>query len=259
MNVDGFPVEKFKCRVSGTVEIAEEDGTAMRLDRVVVMLVAGRSDQYIPKIIEEDGTALVTRVVKLEHLALLEGDIREIALQALVTNDQNALQGALEFPNSDQPALQKTVDETTGEIVSAPVAAYAQPPEPVDPEGTLQELKATRPHGTSEPTGGTAPTGDEDFEYYDVPVAQDTGTISEPIVVGHVRGGESRTASNGDPSDGPRAGKVSYADLQAIGPDTPAGSPDSPAGERVGSIYPPGHKGRDEELRRFFDEDDPRG
>lgn len=249
MQVDGFPVEKFKCRVSGTIEITEAEGTAMPLDRIVVMLVAARSDNYVPKLIEEDGTAMITRVVKLEHLALLEGDMREMALQALITGDNNALQGSLEFPGPQQ----KAIDPETGEVSTVPVAAYAEPPAN---DAVAPQNDAVFAHGSEQPVSVASHVLEDDT--FDVPVAKDDGTMTGPRVIGHVHvGGTVVPADDGSESEGPKVGKVDYSELASIS-TTPQQTGPVPQGDVVGSVHRPG-KTTDEHLAAFFEETDPRG
>lgn len=252
MQVDGFLVEKFKCRVSGTIEITEEEGKAMPLDRIVVMLVAARSDNFVPKIVEADGTAMLTRVLRLEHLALLEGDMRESALQALITGDANSLQNSFEFPD-----LERTVDPATGEVSSQPVASYAEPaPEFVHGSEDPVEVAHHAPtvsHEDEQPEGTPHPDLDDDV--FDVPVAKDDSEITGTQVVGHVRVGGTPVPSGGD--EGPKVGQVDYSELESISA-TPTQSGLVPQGDVVGSVHRPG-KSTDKHLEDFFSEADPRG
>ena len=71
---------------------------------------------------------------------------------------------------------------------------------------------------------------------------------------GHIR--DYHGAPQGGGGEGPKVGKVDYSQLASIGSEAPASSgPATPVGERVGSIYPPGHRGADKHLKDFFEQE----
>lgn len=256
MQVDGFEVEKWRAQFQGSIDIPEEEGKLMPLDRLVVMVVATRVVGWVPKALDEEGTVEITRKNRIEFLTVMEGDMREKCLQMLATGSDAGLQMSLE--------VHRTADPETGEIRTDLVAerpvSYADPPAADDHADTLigHALVESWKSMSDEPvTPGEPTTTAAEDEYFDVPVVPDDSHITGTVTVGHARDyAAGQAGGNGSAGgDGPRVGKVDFDQLATIGTDTPARSGPS-GGEVVGSVYPPGHRG-DKVLRDFFEEDIP--
>lgn len=236
MQVDGFEVEKWRAQFQGAIDIPEEEGKLMPLDRLVVMVVATRIVGWKPKALDEEGTVQITRNNRIEFLTVMEGEMREKCLQMLATGSDAGLQMSLQ--------IQRTADPETGEITTDFVT-QEQAPSYADPPVAVDDIV-------------TAPVAVNEDEYFDVPVAADDGHMSGTVVVGHANDyRRGQAPSNGSGGDGPRVGKVDFDQLATIGNDDARPGPAGPSGgEIVGSVYPEGHKG-DQALRDFFEEDIP--
>jgi hypothetical protein len=258
MQFDGFAVEKWRAQFTGAIEIEEREGLAMRTDKVVVMVVATRIRKSIPEPLDEDGTMRITRQNKIEHLAVLEGDLREQALTLLATGSERGFQGTL------LAGLEPEVDPETGEITSG-MAPYAAPmaKEPVTGL-TDEELAALdREYHDDEPDDEpdsifTPPeparilNNDDDPEYFDVPPIKDD---SQPVGTGPIKKPGARPNGTSSEGDGPRVAPVDYAELQSFG--TSDGAPNgsgAPIGEVVGRVRGPR---KDKALEDFFNEENP--
>lgn len=257
MQFDGFAVEKWRAQFTGAIEIEEREGLAMRTDKVVVMVVATRIRKSVPEPLDEDGTMRITRQNKIEHLAVLEGDLREQALSLLATGSERGFQGTL------LAELEPGVDPTTGEITSG-MASYAAPlaEEKVTLEAgmTDEELAALDQeyHDDPEPDDViyTPPepahivSADEIPEYFDVPPIKDD---SQPVGTGPIKKPGTGSGNNGG-GDGPKVAPVNYSDLAAVGSSPePSGAP-APVGEVVGRVRGPR---KDKVLEDFFNEENP--
>lgn len=266
MQFDGFAVEKWRAQFTGAIEIDEREGMAMRTDKVVVMVVATRIRKSIPEPLDEDGTMRITRQNRIEHLAVLEGDLREQALSLLATGSERGFQGTLLV------GLESDADPETGEIRSG-MASYAAPlaPAPVTTPPTPAELldegdMDTHPlaHTSGQDTDYEAlhdpdlvphdndsipPQNDAVPEYFDVPPIVDN---SQPVGTGPVKqpGARSNGSTGGD---GFKVAPVDYNDLASVNtPGAPSGGPGVPVGEVVGQVRGPR---KDKELEAFFNEE----
>lgn len=257
MQFDGFAVEKWRAQFTGAIDIEEREGTAMRTDKVVVMVVATRIRKSIPEPLDEDGTLRITRQNKIEHLVVLEGDLREQALSLLATGSERGFQGSL------MAGLESDADPATGEIRSG-MASYADPT-PVatpsltpPPQPVLEEFEefdtSVLAHVNGADTDYEALAHlDDDLagtpDYFDVPPIKDD---SQPVGTGPLKttGARPGTTSGGD---GPRVAPVDFADLAGVGvPGPPTGGIPSPVGEVVGMVRAPR---KDRDLEAFFNEE----
>lgn len=260
MQFDGFAVEKWRAQFTGAIEIEEREGMAMRTDKVVVMVVATRIRKSIPEPLDEDGTMRITRQNRIEHLAVLEGDLREQALSLLATGSERGFQGTL------LAGLESDADPETGEIRSG-MAPYAAPlaPAPVTEDVLDAELAALDVEDHDVDPSREADDYVDDLaihtppeparimeapEYFDVPPIVDD---SQPVGTGPIKkpGPRSNGSSGGD---GPRVAPVDYSDLAAVGaPGASASSgPGAPVGEVVGQVRGPR---KDKALEDFFNEE----
>lgn len=239
---EGMSFEDFKIRFSGTLESTQDESAKMPLDRTVVMLVAARVDDSALKVLDEAGGLRLTRVLKVEHVLPLDGELRQQAMTMLAHGNS---QGLLSLPNY-----------VHGNGETPTPAPYARTDSAESGEHSTDSVEQTAP-----PVGVTA-DGEIEPEFFDVPVGNDDDDLEGPV--GHVRdyshdrSGERAPGTSS--SDGPRVGKVDFDQLDGIraGSETGSGSGSSGSGvvgERVGSIYPEGHKGRDKHLQAFMSGD----
>ena len=123
MQIHGHHVDKIKGRFSGTIDEVDED--VFKFDRVVVMLVVGRTTVGAVDV-KDDGEVHATMRIKITDMEPLEGELRD---QAIAYLSHGADQGILNFGNyQHKPAEPKIKGQE-----ALPVADYASPPAP--PEG----------------------------------------------------------------------------------------------------------------------------
>lgn len=274
MQFDGFTVEKWRAQFTGAIEIEEREGLAMRTDKVVVMVVATRIRKSIPEPLDEDGTMRITRQNRIEHLAVLEGDLREQALTLLATGSERGFQGTL------LAGLESDADPETGEVRSG-MASYADPGTPVAPppltpadmhvaEGAswdgsvhtppepavvisdedidIEDVDLDHPSFHPNETDGNGDYED-DIEFFDVPPVRDD---SQPIGTGPIKKPGARSGNGSSGGDGPKVAPVDYADLASVGASSGRDPAAAPVGEIIGPIRAPR---KDKDLEDFFNEE----
>lgn len=223
---DGRVVEFFRGQFSGAVEITEEECRSMAAGRTVVMLVATHVHENASKQSETTGDYTMTCKQKIQSLIVLDGNLREQALQFLATGTDRGFQGVMSF------AAPEGVDAETGEVQGSQFADYAQPA----PDRQVFDE-----------------TEDDEF---DVPPADPDPLPDQPTVLGDVRG-YTGTPESGN-GDGPKVGPVDPSQLADINAAPTGPAVPRPQGEVVGSVHRPG-KPTDKILDDFFKEEDPRG
>lgn len=106
--IEGLGVDRRQARLMGTFEISDDDDRDLSLDRVVVMIVAGRSTKIEHSVLET-GEVLSRRVVKVSDVMPLVGDMRDEAIRRLSRHaDPN--QGVLEWSSGDQHDDQRQIE-----------------------------------------------------------------------------------------------------------------------------------------------------
>lgn len=124
--IDGIPVEEFKVRVSGTLELEEGIAKMLRLDGRVVFLAVGRSGKAEYDADEEKGIATRKDVIKIDTLLPLAGEAREQAISYMRDPQQNLI-------------MVPSIDSETGEVKLPKVTAPAPEPGPIEQEIAAQD------------------------------------------------------------------------------------------------------------------------
>lgn len=125
--IDGIPVEEFKVRVSGTLELEEDIAKMLRLDGRVVFLAVGRSGKAEYDADEEKGIATRKDVIKIDTLLPLAGEAREQAISYMRDPQQNLI-------------MVPSIDSETGEVKLPRVTAPAPEPGPIEQEIAAHDL-----------------------------------------------------------------------------------------------------------------------
>lgn len=127
--IEGFDVTTHKARLAGWWDVSDDEDTQISLDRVVVMVVAARSESVVHKITDE-GDVVSGRVLKISDAVPLSGRLREQAIQMLADHvDPN--QASLSFPGPQaQPQVAATVQPQGPALTPSLVNS---PPPGVDP------------------------------------------------------------------------------------------------------------------------------
>lgn len=128
--IEGLGVDRRQARLMGTFEISGDDDRDLSLDRVVVMIVAGRSTKVEHSVLET-GDVVSRRVVKVSDIMPLTGDMRDEAIRRLSRrSDPN--QGVLDWP-TEEPQRQIEAEAPTL-ATPAPSAPSAPKPPSVSPD-----------------------------------------------------------------------------------------------------------------------------
>lgn len=103
---DGHEISLHQARFSGRFDVAEEEADRFRMDRVVVLIVAARSDGADFKVLDS-GDVRRTATLKVDDARLLEGDMREQAIRYLFSGpDQGYID--MGIPRAD---VSRPIDE----------------------------------------------------------------------------------------------------------------------------------------------------
>lgn len=139
MQIQGHHVDKLKGRFSGTIDDVDED--AFKFDRMVVMLVVGRT--AIGSVdVKDDGEVHAVMKIKVQDMQHLEGALRDQAIAYLA---HGAGQGILDFGNYRHKGDESKKVEGQEALPVADYAAPADPPEGVDPAtGEIDESSTAR-------------------------------------------------------------------------------------------------------------------
>lgn len=205
--IEGFEVTNHRARMSGYWDVTDVEDDQISLDRVVVLIVAARSEGVAFKI-TDTGDVDATRVLRVSDAVPLTGDLRERAIQMLADRaDPN--QEALQFPGAP-PSL----------------AAPAAPPASSPALAPSQVKSPSTPvQASTSSAAGPSPSGSSGSDVVD----------DDPL------------EDNQDPG-----GPPAYSDPTVVDHN----EEEDPAGS-LGSVYPPGHVGKDKHLARFLEDDTP--
>lgn len=255
--LDGHKVESWQARFTGTMDLDVEEAEKMGLDRVVVWIVASRVGQSEFKVLGDSGEVRRKNVINLEDARVLTGAIREQAILFLRSGDQAALhltppvEPAEEWPAHGE--VRETADSNRWifdaeknewlPYETGPVAGPGQP----EPES---ETAVDEPVADLHPEGEAELPADVDFDdearviERKGPVVDDSPPRPDGPKVGRF------DPATGEPGDAPVVPAAPAAST-TVGE---AGTVED-LGDRqvIGSVYGPGHTGKDKHLAAFLE------
>lgn len=128
--IEGLGVDRRQARLMGTFEISDDDDRDLSLDRVVVMVVAGRSIKVEHSVLET-GDVVSRRVVKVSDIMPLVGDMRDEAIRQLSRRaDPN--QGVLDWSEPQpQPQPQRQIEAEAAPALTVPASSPTETPSDV--------------------------------------------------------------------------------------------------------------------------------
>lgn len=115
---DGFDVSLHGAKFTGTFDLDEEDAKGLSLDRVVVFLVAARLGRAQVETTKE-GDVKRTNTFVVNEVGMLEGDLREQAIQYLAFPDQGVLDFSIPDDEVDLDAAVEAKASSNGRSAEA--------------------------------------------------------------------------------------------------------------------------------------------
>jgi hypothetical protein len=236
--IDGHEIEQWQGRFTKTFDIDRDNLEQMRLDKVVLWVVATRAGDSNFKVLDSGEVRKVT-VYKVEDAAPLSGELRDQAMTFLAHG-----------PGHGHFALAPegfTLDTTTGEVPNDGTLVCEEHGRYFAEEGCEGCTQAFEDSLAAQrvDTQGEPPR-DESDSATDVAEAP-SEAAGGPEVVGRLDEYKDGAVPERSGGSGPKVAKFNPDEMEPDGA--------IPVGDRefIGSVYPDGHKGRDKVLQRAME------
>lgn len=143
---DGFDVSVHEATFTGKFDLDDEESESIRLDRVVVFVVAARVGKVLHAA-DKDGEIKRTNTFVVSEAQMLQGELRDQAIQFLAYPTQGTLDFDVEEEDDDEPHAEAAPSpaaaaDTNGHSDAAVDDAVDVPDASIYPQGRKDEVLA---------------------------------------------------------------------------------------------------------------------